>query len=70
MALRAEVLAEIFLVLRRSRIVSTNGSSWRSSRPQHSGARPTAAATRSPTPLELLGIEGVLPHARGTERRC
>lgn len=67
MALRAEVLAEAFLVLHRSRIISTSGSSWRSSRPEHSGARPAAAATRSPAPLELLGIEGVLPHARGTE---
>ena len=67
MALRAEGLAEASLVLHRSRIISTSGSSWRSSRPQHSGARPTAAATRSPTPLELLGKEGVLPHARGAE---
>lgn len=67
MALRAEVLAEIFLVLRRSRIVGTNGSSWRSSRPEHSRARPAAASTRSPTPLELLGVEGVLADPGGTE---
>lgn len=69
MAPLAEVLVEAFLGLHRRWIVNTRRSSWRPSRPEHSRARPTAASTRSPAPLELLGIEGVLPHARGTDRR-
>ena len=67
MATLARVLAEAFQVLHRSRIVSTNERSWRPPRPQHSCARPTAAATRSPTPLQLLGVEGVLADPGGTE---
>jgi len=67
MAPLAEVLTEADLGLQRSQIISTSGSSWRPPGPQHAGARPAAAATSSPTPLELLGKEGVLPHARGAE---
>ena len=67
MATLARLRAEAFLGLHRNLIVSTSGCSLRPPRPQHSRGRPAAATATAATSLQLLGKEGVLPHARGTE---